>query len=101
MSANLEIWLRWLTIISLSVGIIGALGAFGARILRRLDKLNELPEIKAEIEQLVEQSAQQHVENVRRFTMMEQQLVNSHDWHGEHLRREHGQPPPSGRRNPR
>lgn len=79
----MDAWIRWLTVISLSVAILSALGAFSWKILRHMARLSQLPIMVAEMNNRLNTIKEQIITSNRKLEV-------SNRWHAEHLMREHG-----------
>lgn len=85
-----DVWIRWLTIISLSVAILSALGAFSWRILRHVSRLADLLPVVAQMNGQLGEIGVQISNTNQQLVRVEDRVVSSNAWHAEHLMREHG-----------
>src|SRR5262245_11662862 len=94
-----DVTLRYISILIGMFTLLGFMWAGFRRLFKYLSQLDELPAIKKAIDDSVKQSAEQHLQNVSRFTSLETKVNASQEWHSDHLAREHGQRPSPRTRN--
>lgn len=82
--------LTWMTLIATGLSLVSMFGLFGTRIVRALSALGELPRMREELEKVADEIKSSNAENVRRFTIVEQQILAINSWQDGHLSREHG-----------